>query len=101
MTSVDSNLNKFSVWTSTWGLTPPPSTCVHLSLNPLPLCVVVINGWPLSCACLRTRKGHEKSAHKKARSAQKRSMHKKDSYAWFPDKVLHKRNVMRAQTLKN
>src|SRR6218665_3850021 len=27
---------------------PPPSTCIHLSLIPLPLCVDVINGWPLS-----------------------------------------------------
>ena len=26
---------------------PPPSTCVHLSMTPVPLRVDVINGWPL------------------------------------------------------
>src|SRR6218665_2657517 len=46
MTSVDSYF-KFSVWQSTWDLTPsPPSTCVHLSLTPSPLRVDVINGRP-------------------------------------------------------
>ena len=29
--------------------TPPPSTCVYLSHDPLPFRVDVINGWPLMC----------------------------------------------------
>src|SRR6218665_668670 len=46
MTSVDSNFN--FLCGRPHGAEPlPPSTCVHLSLTPSPLCVDAINGWPL------------------------------------------------------
>src|SRR6218665_2955654 len=48
MTSVDSNFN-FLCGRPHGAGPPPPSTCVHPSLTPLPLRVDVINGWPLFC----------------------------------------------------
>jgi len=45
MTSVDSNFNFLCGRPhGAWPL--PLSTCIHLSLTPLPLHVDIINGWP-------------------------------------------------------
>src|SRR6218665_1287471 len=57
MTSVDSNFNYLCGRPHGAG-SPPPSTCVHLSLTPSPLRVDVINGWPPTvCYLLRSDGG--------------------------------------------
>src|SRR6218665_2916963 len=58
MTSVESNFN--FLCGRPHGAGPPPlSTCIHLSLTPSPLCVDVINGWPLASSifnpCVHSR----------------------------------------------